>query len=138
MFCYQQITNPYPYTTALTTGQTLTLAGARQFGGGVESGSMYRVGENNQPEFLQTSSGLMMIPGDRGNVIPANATGSSGGNITVHNYGSSKVSTSRDSAGNTTITLQDVENHLAQQMRNNTGTFMRGLKTNTNTRHKAR
>lgn len=49
---------------------TAPLAGARQYGGPVDAGSMYRVGEGNRPEMFVGDSGRSyMIPGERGKVI---------------------------------------------------------------------
>ncbi len=61
------------------------LAGAREFGGPVSSGSMYRVGEKGKPEFYKDNLGnLSMIPGENGEVIPASKMGGSGGGMTVN------------------------------------------------------
>ncbi|HGO5395997.1 TPA: tape measure protein [Klebsiella michiganensis] len=46
-----------------------TLAGGRKNGGSVTAGNVYPVGEGNLPEFMQTSKGLFMIPGDDGRVF---------------------------------------------------------------------
>lgn len=54
------------------------LAGKRKNGGTVGAGGAYQVGEGNMPELLQTKSGLIMIPGDRGRVFSnKDVTGSS-------------------------------------------------------------
>ncbi len=61
------------------------LAGAREFGGPVSAGSMYRVGEKGKPEFYKDNLGnLSMIPGENGEVIPADKMGGSGGGMTVN------------------------------------------------------
>ncbi|MFK8259100.1 tape measure protein [Erwinia sp. AnSW2-5] len=58
------------YTTAMTTAQTMAIAGARKNGGPVSAGSMYQVGEGGKPEIYQASTGKQyMIPGDNGKVI---------------------------------------------------------------------
>lgn len=44
-------------------------SGGRKNGGPVTAGSVYPVGEGNLPEFMQTSKGLFMIPGDSGKVF---------------------------------------------------------------------
>lgn len=46
-----------------------TLSSGRKNGGPVSAGSVYPVGEGNLPEFMQTSKGLFMIPGDDGRVF---------------------------------------------------------------------
>ena len=45
------------------------VAGGRKNGGPVAAGGVYPVGEGNLPEFMQTSKGLFMIPGDDGRVF---------------------------------------------------------------------
>lgn len=45
------------------------LSGGRKNGGPVTAGGVYPVGEGNLPEFMQTSKGLFMIPGDGGRVF---------------------------------------------------------------------
>lgn len=60
-------------------------SGGREFGGPVSSGSMYRVGEKGKPEFYKDNLGnLSMIPGENGEVIPANKMGGSSGGMTVN------------------------------------------------------
>lgn len=54
------------------------LSSGRKNGGPVTAGNMYPVGEGNLPEFMQTSKGLIMIPGDNGRVFSnKDVTGSS-------------------------------------------------------------
>ncbi|HHG0625453.1 TPA: hypothetical protein ACPUGO_004746 [Klebsiella pneumoniae] len=47
----------------------INYSGGRKNGGPVSSGNIYPVGEGNLPEFMQTSKGLFMIPGDDGRVF---------------------------------------------------------------------
>ncbi|HFS8241950.1 TPA: tape measure protein [Klebsiella pneumoniae] len=54
------------YSGATLAGKAL---GGRKNGGPVSSGNIYPVGEGNLPEFVQTSKGLFMIPGDDGKVF---------------------------------------------------------------------
>jgi len=54
---------------ALVGAFALTKALGRKNGGPVTAGSVYPVGEGNLPEFMQTSKGLFMIPGDSGKVF---------------------------------------------------------------------
>ncbi|MFP1749179.1 tape measure protein [Lonsdalea quercina] len=66
------------YTTAMTTAQTMSVAGARKNGGPVSAGSMYQVGESGKPEIFKASNGSQyMIPGDNGSVISNKDIGSS-------------------------------------------------------------
>lgn len=75
------------YTTAMTTAQTMSLAGMREHGGPVNANSMYRVGEGGKPEIFKASNGSQyMIPGDNGKVISNSDLGSggaSGGGISM-------------------------------------------------------
>lgn len=63
------------------------VAGMRQYGGGAEAGSMYRVGESNRPEMFMGSSGkAFMIPGERGKVLSnSDLQGSGGWTVNVYN-----------------------------------------------------
>jgi TP901 family phage tail tape measure protein len=54
-------------------------------GGGPVWPGVFRVGEGDKPELLSSSSGLYLIPGERGNVIPSNRLGSGGGDTFVIN-----------------------------------------------------
>ena len=54
---------------ALLGVMAMGIAGGRKNGGSVSSGNIYPVGEGNLPEFMQTSKGLFMIPGDDGRVF---------------------------------------------------------------------
>ena len=54
---------------ALLGVMAMGVAGGRKNGGPVSSGNIYPVGEGNLPEFMQTSKGLFMIPGDDGRVF---------------------------------------------------------------------
>ena len=56
------------------------LAGARQYGGAVTAGSLYRVNETGQSEmFVGANGSQYMIPGRNGRVIAADDIGSGGG-----------------------------------------------------------
>lgn len=57
------------YGSGLGIAQALSIAGGRKNGGPVSPGNVYPVGEGNLPEFMQTSKGLFMIPGDNGKVF---------------------------------------------------------------------
>ncbi|AIQ99029.1 tail protein (tape measure) [Pluralibacter gergoviae] len=43
--------------------------GGREHGGPMTAGVMYRVGEGNKPELMQTSKGMFMVPGDNGRMF---------------------------------------------------------------------
>lgn len=63
-------------TAALAKG--LSLAGGRQYGGGVAAGSLYRVNENGAPEVFNAANGRQyMLPNTRGEVV-SNADATAG------------------------------------------------------------
>ncbi|MEQ9886187.1 tape measure protein [Pectobacterium zantedeschiae] len=73
------------YSTALVASKGMALAGAREHGGPVSAGSMYRVGEGGKPEIYRASTGKQyMIPGDNGKVI-SNKDMMGGGGVTSLN-----------------------------------------------------
>ncbi|MGE5974862.1 tail protein (tape measure) [Klebsiella pneumoniae] len=57
------------YQGAQAAGLATSVLGGRKNGGPVTAGGVYPVGEGNLPEFMQTSKGLFMIPGDDGRVF---------------------------------------------------------------------
>ena len=113
-------------TAALASG--LAVAGGRQFGGPVNPGSMYRVGEGNAPELFSSGGSSYMIPGSRGQVTPMDGAGGSGVNIVVNNYasGTTETTQSYDEASNTvTIAVKEV----ARQMNSRTGPIGSAMKS---------
>lgn len=76
-------------TSLALAGIAAIVAGARYNGGSVAGGSMYRVGENNKPELLQSGNDQYLIPGSNGKIISNNEMTGSGGaiQVTVNNYG---------------------------------------------------
>lgn len=111
-------------TTALASG--LAVAGGRQYGGPVNPGSMYRVGESNAPELLSSGGSNYLIPGSGGNVTPL---GGAGGGVTfvVNNTVSDQVQTQQtyDSETNTaTLVIKEI----ARQIDSRTGDVGRSMK----------
>lgn len=76
-------------------------AGGRQYGGGVQAGSMYRVNETGAPEIFNAANGRQyMMPNSRGEVVSnKDATAGSGGGgsaiVNIHNYTGAQVSQSQ-------------------------------------------
>lgn len=76
-------------------------AGGRQYGGGVQAGSMYRVNETGAPEIFNAANGRQyMMPNSRGEVVSnkdATAGSGSGGGVVVNiqNYSGAQVSQSQ-------------------------------------------
>ncbi len=66
---------------------TAPVAGAREFGGSALAGKMYRMGEKNKPEILQSfNKDLHVIPGDNGKVFNQNQLDKIGGGGSVNNF----------------------------------------------------
>lgn len=86
---------------------TAPIAGARQYGGAVTGGSLYRVNETGQSEmFVGANGNQYMIPGRNGRVVAADdlASGgtSMGGGVVQHN----SFSISIDARGDSTMSSQ--------------------------------
>lgn len=104
-------------TVASASG--LALAGGRQFGGPVNPGSMYRVGEGNAPELLSVGGSNYMIPGSRGQVTPMD--GASGGvTFNITNNASDMVQT-QQSYDPETRTVELAITAVANQINSRTG-----------------
>lgn len=56
----------------------------KRAGGGDVWPGVFQVGEGNKPELLSSRSGLYLIPGERGNVIPSGQVGMGGGTIVIN------------------------------------------------------
>ncbi|WP_180850008.1 hypothetical protein [Raoultella ornithinolytica] len=78
-----------------------TLSSGRKNGGPVSAGSVYPVGEGNLPEFMQTSKGLFMIPGDDGRVFSNKDVTSGSPSIKKASTGSEYLSQSSGGSGST-------------------------------------
>ncbi|MDJ1012859.1 tape measure protein [Klebsiella pneumoniae] len=76
-----------------------TLSSGRKNGGPVSAGSVYPVGEGNLPEFMQTSKGLFMIPGDDGRVFSNKDVTSGSPSIKKASTGSEYLSQASGSSG---------------------------------------
>lgn len=76
----------------------INYSGGRKNGGPVSSGNIYPVGEDNLPEFVQTSKGLFMIPGDDGRVFSNKDVTGGSPSIKKASTGSEYVSNSKGSA----------------------------------------
>lgn len=87
------------YQGAQAAGLATSVLGGRKNGGPVTAGGLYPVGEGNLPEFMQTSKGLFMIPGDDGRVFSNKDVTSGSPRIKKASTGSEYQSqSSRDSA----------------------------------------
>lgn len=112
-------------TVAMSSG--LALAGGRQFGGPVNPGSMYRVGEGNAPEMLSVGGSNYMIPGSRGQVTPMD--GASGGvTFNITNQASDLVQT-QQSYDPETRTVELAITAVANQINTRTGKVGAAMKS---------
>ena len=110
--------------------------GAREFGGPVDAGKMYRVGEGGAPEIFQSGGKNFMIPGDGGKVIP-NDQISGGGfsqSVQVHNYSGENVQTKTSMDGKQ---LEVVIGEVAKQISQRRGGVGRALSSSTGLKWKA-
>ena len=110
--------------------------GAREFGGPVEAGKMYRVGEGGAPEIFQSGGKNFMIPGDGGKVIPNDQIGGGGfsQSVQVHNYSGENVQTKTSMDGKQ---LDVVIGEVAKQISQRRGGVGRALASSTATKWKA-
>lgn len=111
--------------------------GAREFGGPVDAGKMYRVGEGGKPEIFQSGGKNFMIPGDGGKVIPNDQIGGGSGfqqNVNIHNYGNENVQTQTSMDGKQ---LDVIIGEVAKQISQRRGGVGRALASSTGTKWKA-
>ena len=105
----------------------VSYGGGRQFGGPVNPGSMYRVGEGNAPELLSMGGSNYMIPGSRGQVTPMD--GASGGvTFNITNQASDLVQT-QQSYDPETRTVELAIAAVANQMNTRTGKIGAAMKS---------
>lgn len=105
--------------TTVASASGMALAGGRQFGGPVNPGSMYRVGEGNAPELFSSGGSSYMIPGSRGQVTPMD--GASGGvTFNITNNASDMVQT-QQSYDPETRTVELAITAVANQINSRTG-----------------
>ena len=111
--------------------------GAREFGGPVDAGKMYRVGEGGKPEIFQSGGKNFMIPGDGGKVIPNDQISGGSGfqqNVNIHNYGNENVQTQTSMDGKQ---LDVIIGEVAKQISQRRGGVGRALASSTSTKWKA-
>ena len=105
----------------------VSYGGGRQFGGPVNPGSMYRVGEGNAPELLSIGGSNYMIPGSRGQVTPMD--GASGGvTFNITNQASDMVQT-QQSYDPETRTVELAITAVANQINSRTGKVGAAMKS---------
>jgi tape measure domain-containing protein len=104
----------------------VSYGGGRQFGGPVNPGSMYRVGEGNAPELLSVGGSNYMIPGSRGQVTPMDGAGG-GVTFNITNQASDMVQT-QQSYDPETRTVELAITAVANQMNTRTGKIGAAMK----------
>lgn len=105
----------------------ISYGGGRQFGGPVNPGSMYRVGEGNAPELFSSGGSSYMIPGSRGQVTPMD--GASGGvTFNITNNASDMVQT-QQSYDPETKTVELAITAVANQINSRTGKVGAAMKS---------
>lgn len=105
----------------------ISYGGGRQFGGPVNPGSMYRVGEGNAPELFSSGGSSYMIPGSRGQVTPMD--GASGGvTFNITNNASDMVQT-QQSYDPETRTVELAITAIANQINSRTGKVGAAMKS---------
>jgi hypothetical protein len=123
----------------VASSQMLALAGARQFGGGTNAGSVYRLGENNTPEVWKTSAGMFGISGDGGNVTPLKDLGGGGGfsqNVSIVNTSGASVSHNTSADGKQMRIL--VEQTVSKSISEKRGRIYSAFNRTTNLQSRAR
>lgn len=101
--------------------------GGRQFGGPVNPGSMYRVGEGNAPELLSVGGSNYMIPGSRGQVTPMDGAGG-GVTFNITNQASDLVQT-QQTYDPETRTVELAITAVANQINTRTGKVGAAMKS---------
>lgn len=105
----------------------VSYGGGRQYGGPVNPGSMYRVGEGNAPELFSSGGSSYMIPGSRGQVTPMD--GASGGvTFNITNNASDMVQT-QQSYDPETRTVELAITAVANQINSRTGKVGAAMKS---------
>lgn len=115
---------------------SINYGGAREFGGPVDAGKMYRVGEGGNPEIFQSGGKNFMIPGDGGKVIPNDQIGGGGfsQSVQVHNYSGENVQTKTSMDGKQ---LDVIIGEVAKQISQRRGGVGRALSSSTGLKWKA-
>ncbi|QFG15379.1 tail protein [Aeromonas phage 4_L372X] len=114
----------------------VSYGGAREFGGPVDAGKMYRVGEGGKPEVFQSGGKNFMIPGDGGKVIPNDKIGGGGfsQNVQVHNYSGENVQTKTSLDGKQ---MDIIVGEISKQISQRRGGVGRALASSTATKWRA-
>lgn len=113
------------------------VAGGRQYGGPVSSGSLYRVNETGKPEMFTGSNGSQyMLPTKSGNVTPADQVGgaSGGWTINIHEAPAGTTATVNNEARVIDIAVGRAKAEIASEFASNTGQTWGALRGSSNVR----
>lgn len=108
------------------------VAGARMYGGGVEAGSLYRVGEKGPEMFTASNGNQYMLPGQRGQVASNDELGNGKVNLQVvvnNNHPTAEVTAQVDETGRI---VQIAVSEVASQIAGNTGPVWSAMRGSTN------
>lgn len=122
----------------VASSQMLAVAGARQFGGGVDANSAYRIGENGRAEVLTQGGRNYLLPGDSGGqVTPLNGLGGSGFSqqVNITNSAGANVSTNSSADGKQLNVM--IDQRVSQSIRKKQGMIARAFRGSTNTSWRA-
>lgn len=122
----------------VASSQMLAVAGGRQFGGGVNAGGMYRVGENGRAEVLTQGGRNYLLPGDSGGqVTPLSGLGGNGFSqqVNITNTAGANVSTNSSADGKQLNIM--IDQRVSQSIRKKQGMIARAFRGSTNTSWRA-
>ena len=123
----------------VASSQMLALSGARQFGGGVNAGGMYRVGENGRAEVFTQGGRNYLLPGDGGGqVTPMSGIGGGGfsQNVSIVNTSGASVSHNTSADGKQMRIL--VEQTVSKSISEKRGRIYSAFNRTTNLQSRAR
>lgn len=118
--------------------KALGVVGGRQFGGGVNAGGMYRVGENGRAEVLTQGGRNYLLPGDSGGqVTPLSGLGGNGFSqqVNITNTAGANVSTNSSADGKQLNIM--IDQRVSQSIRKKQGMIARAFRGSTNTSWRA-
>lgn len=123
----------------VASSQMLALAGARQFGGGVNAGGMYRVGENGRAEVFTQGGRNYLLPGDSGGqVTPMSSIGGGGFSQQVSIVNTSGASVSHNTSADGKQMRILVEQTVSKSISEKRGRIYSAFNRTTNLQSRAR
>lgn len=111
---------------------TAPVAGARQYGGPVDAGKLYRVNETGKPEMFTASNGSQyMMPTKSGSVTPADKVGGGAPVVIIENHGAPlQVQSQTFDQQSNTVRLAVAA--VADQISSNSGQVWTAMRSATN------